>query len=160
MAKYILKNVLPATEVKIGDWISVEKKLANTIQIKPIKVTKSNINQLIEDNVIEQVEEVPNVDFVEIKKLIKAKCRKQQLTQTKIIRLIAVEIDKYYKDNISERDGWYYVEDDKVKFFFSDINFNYYNGNGYGLFRNGFEAYFAKELANNILNGKQESKKC
>lgn len=160
MAKYILKNVLPITEVKVGDWISIEKRLTNTIQIKPIKVTKGNINQLIEDNVIEQVDEIPNIDFVEIKKLIKTKCRKQQLTKTKIIRLIAVEIDKYYKDNISKQDGWYYVEDNKVRIFFSNTNFNYYNGNGYGLFRNGFEAYFAKELANNILNGKQESKKC
>lgn len=160
MAKYILKNVLPIMEVKVGDWISIEKRLTNTIQIKPIKITKGNINQLIEDNIIEQVENVPNIDFVEIKKTIKSKCRKQQLTRTKIIRLIAIEIDKYYKDNISEQDGWYYIDDDKVKFFFSNTNFNYYNGNGYGLFRNGFEAYFAKELANNILNGKQESKKC
>ena len=160
MAKYILKNILPTTEVKDGDWISIEKKLANMIQIKPIKVTKGNINQLIEDNIIEQVENVPNIDFIEIKKTIKSKCRKQQLTRTKIIRLIAVEIDKYYKDNISEQDSWYCVEDNKVRIFFSNTNFNYYNGNGYGLFRNGFEAYFAKELANNILNGKQESKKC
>ena len=154
MAKYILKNVLPTTEVKIGDWVSVEKRLANSIQIKPIKITKGNINQLIEDNVIEQVEEIPNIDFVEIKKTIKAKCRKQQLNKIKIIRLTAVEIDKYYKDNISEQDGWYYVEDNKVKIFFSNTNFNYYNGNGYGLFRNGFEAYFAKDLAESILNGK------
>ena len=154
MAKYILKNTLPITEVKIGDCILAERKLASVIQMKTIKVTKNNINQLVEDNIIEQLDEIPNVDFVEIKKLIKTKCRKQQLTKTKIIRLIAVEIDKYYKDNVSEQDRWYYVEDNKVKIFFSNTNFNYYNGNGYGLFRNGFEAYFAKDLADSILNGK------
>lgn len=154
MAKYILKNTLPITEVKIGDCIIAERRLANVIQMKTIKVTKNNINQLVEDNIIEQLDEIPNVDFVKIKKLIKTKCRKQQLTKTKIIRLIAIEIDKYYKDNISEQNSWYYVEDDKVKIFFSDTNFNYYNGNGYGLFRNGFEAYFAKNLADSILNGK------
>ena len=154
MAKYILKNTLPITEVKIGDCIIAERRLANVIQMKTIKVTKNNINQLVEDNIIEQLDEIPNVDFVEIKKLIKTKCRKQQLTKTKIIRLIAVEIDKYYKDNVSEQNSWYYVDDNKVKIFFSDTNFNYYNGNGYGLFRNGFEAYFAKNLAESILNGK------
>lgn len=154
MAKYFLKNTLPITEVKIGDCIFAERRLAGVIQIKTIKVTKSNINQLIEDNMIQQLDELPNIDFVEIKKIIKSKCRKQQLTKIKIIRLIAIEIDKHYKDNISKQDGWYYVDDDKVKFFFSNTNFNYYNGNGYGLFRNGFEAYFAKELANDILNGK------
>ena len=154
MAKYILKNTLPITEVKIGDCILAERKLASVIQMKTIKVTKNNINQLVEDNIIEQLDEIPNVDFVEIKKLIKTKCRRQQLTKTKIIRLIAVEIDKYYKDNVSEQDRWYYVEDNKVKIFFSNTNFNYYNGNGYGLFRNGFEAYFAKDLADSILNGK------
>lgn len=154
MAKYFLKNTLPITEVKIGDCILAERRLAGVIQIKTIKVTKSNINQLIEDNMIQQLDELPNIDFVEIKKIIKSKCRKQQLTKIKIIRLIAIEIDKHYKDNISKQDGWYYVDDDKVKFFFSNTNFNYYNGNGYGLFRNGFEAYFAKELANDILNGK------
>lgn len=154
MAKYFLKNTLPITEVKIGDCILAERRLAGVIQMKTIKVTKSNINQLIEDNMIQQLDELPNIDFVEIKKIIKSKCRKQQLTKIKIIRLIAIEIDKHYKDNISKQDGWYYVDDDKVKFFFSNTNFNYYNGNGYGLFRNGFEAYFAKELANDILNGK------
>jgi len=154
MAKYFLKNTLPITEVKIGDCILAERRLAGVIQIKTIKVTKSNINQLIEDNMIQQLDELPNIDFVEIKKIIKSKCRKQQLTKIKIIRSIAIEIDKHYKDNISKQDGWYYVDDDKVKFFFSNTNFNYYNGNGYGLFRNGFEAYFAKELANDILNGK------
>ena len=154
MAKYILKNTLPITEVKIGDCIIAERRLANVIQMKTIKVTKNNINQLVEDNIIEQLDEIPNVDFVEIKKLIKTKCRKQQLTKTKIIRLIAIEIDKYYKDNVSEQNSWYYVDDNKVKIFFSDTNFNYYNGNGYGLFRNGFEAYFAKNLAESILNGK------
>ena len=154
MAKYILKNTLPITEVKIGDCIIAERRLANVIQMKTIKVTKNNINQLVEDNIIEQLDEIPNVDFVEIKKLIKTKCRKQQLTKTKIIRLIAIEIDKYYKDNVSEQNSWYYVDDNKVKIFFSDTNFNYYNGNGYGLFRNGFEAYFAKNLADSILNGK------
>lgn len=154
MAKYILKNTLPITEVKIGDCIIAERRLTNVIQMKTIKVTKNNINQLVEDNIIEQLDEIPNVDFVEIKKLIKTKCRKQQLTKTKIIRLIAIEIDKYYKDNVSEQNSWYYVDDNKVKIFFSDTNFNYYNGNGYGLFRNGFEAYFAKNLAESILNGK------
>lgn len=154
MAKYFLKNTLPITEVKIGDCILAERRLAGIIQMKTIKVTKSNINQLIEDNIIQQLDELPDIDFVEIKKIIKSKCRKQQLTKIKIIRLIAIEIDKHYKDNISKQDGWYYVDDDKVKLFFSNTNFNYYNGNGYGLFRNGFEAYFAKNLADSILNGK------
>lgn len=157
MAKYTLKNSL--TQVRMGDKIFIHKRMANTTSLKIIVVSRNNINQLIEDNIVKQVDEIAQIDYKAIEKLIKEKF-KNTLSKIKIIRQIAIEIDKYYNDNISEQSVWYYVDDSKIKKFYSDINFNYYNGNGYGLFRNEFEANFAKNLAESILNGKQESKKC
>lgn len=157
MAKYTLKSSL--TQVRMGDKIFIHKRTANTTSIKIIVVSRNNIDQLMEDNIIKQVDEITKIDYDSIEKLIKEKF-KTTLSKIKIIRQIAIEIDKCYNDNISEQSVWYYVDDSKVKRFYSDINFNYYNGNGYGLFRNEFEANFAKNLAESILNGKQESKKC
>ena len=157
MAKYTLKNSL--MQVRMGDKIFIHKRTANTTSIKIIVISRNNIDQLMEDNIIKQVDEITKIDYDSIEKLIKEKF-KTTLSKIKIIRQIAIEIDKCYKDNISEQSVWYYVDDSKVKRFYSDINFNYYNGNGYGLFRNEFEADFAKNLAESILNGKQESKKC
>lgn len=157
MAKYVIKN--SSQEVKFGNTIFIPKRIANTTVLKCVKVTKDNIDQLIEDNIISKVDDIVKINYNEIKKLVKEKCNKE-LPKTKIIRLIAIEIDKSYNDNIAEQDLWYYVEDTRIKCFYSNTNFDYYNGNGYGLFRNEFEARFAKNLAEDILNGKQKSKKC
>jgi len=150
MAKYILKD--SSRIVKIGDVMFVTKRFANNTTVKVIQVSKTNINSLIEDGIIKQVEDVVKIDYDAIKKVIGKKLK--PIEKRKLIRKIAIEIDKYYNDNISEQCVWYYVDEDKVKRFYCDTNFNYYNGNGYGLFRNIHEAYFAKNLAESILNGK------
>lgn len=150
MAKYILKD--SSRIVKIGDVMFVTKRFANNTTVKVIQVSKTNINSLIEDGIIKQVEDVVKIDYDAIKKAIGKKIK--PIEKRKLIRKIAIEIDKCYNDNISEQCVWYYVDEDKVKRFYCDTNFNYYNGNGYGLFHNMYEAYFAKNLAESILNGK------
>lgn len=150
MAKYILKDTLHI--VKIGDVMFVTKRFANNTTIKVIQVSKTNINSLIEDGIIKQVEDIVKIDYNTIKKVIEKNVK--PIEKKKLIRKIAIEIDKCYNDNISEQVVWFYVDESKIKRFYSNTNFNYYNGNGYGLFRNLTEAYFAKNLADSILNGK------
>ena len=149
MAKYILKD--SRRIVKLGDVMFVTKRFANNTTVKVIQVSKTNINSLIEDGIIKQVEDAVKVDYDAIRKTMS---NVKNVERRKLIRKIAIEIDKYYTDNISEQNVWFYIVGSKIKCFYSNTNFNYYNGNGYGLFRNRHEAYFAKELADNILNGK------
>lgn len=152
MTKYIIKNSLQ--EVKIGDLLFLTKKTANSTKITPLIVTNKNVEILINDNIIEPVNNIIEINYNLLKEQLRILRENNKLKTRKIIRKIAVEIDKYYKDNIAEQNTWYYLDDNlKIKQFYSDTNFNYYNGNGFGLFRNKNDINFVKKEIENF-NGK------